>query len=342
MSAAVMGDLFDGVTSAAQRVRVAREGDTLLIEGEGVRRSVACATLRGSGALGATARSLTFPDGATLLVAHAADIESLLQNTSLSKSLLARITAHKLWLLWGTLALIATITLGYASGLPWAARRMAAALPPSALNAIGAGAIDAFDRLGFAPTKLAESRRNEIERAFAGLTPHIGSARVKRLTFRSSPQHGANAVALPDGTIVVTDELVALAQNDTQIMGVLCHELGHVHHRHGAQNVIEGGLIAGFLSVYLGDFSAIATGALATLAASHYSRDAERQADDYAIAMMKKNKLPPAAFAQLLARMDNDYRAKKKVGQESKKTLSDYFSSHPATAERIARIEAAK
>jgi Zn-dependent protease with chaperone function len=342
MSTVAMGDFFDGVTSAAQRVRVAREGNDLVIEGDGVRRTIACATLRSTGALGATARSLMLPDGATLLVPHAADIELLLQKTSLSKSLLARVTEHKLWLLYGMLALITTIALGYTSGLPWAARRMAAALPPSALSAIGAGAMDAFDRLGFAPTKLAESRRNEIERAFAALTPHTGSARVKRLTFRSSPQHGANAVALPDGTIVVTDELVALAQNDTQIMGVLCHELGHVHHRHGAQNVIEGGLIAGFLSVYLGDFSALATGALATLAASHYSRDAERQADDYAIAMMKKNKLPPAAFAQLLARMDHEYRAKKKTGEENKKMLSDYLSSHPGTAERITRIEAAR
>ena len=48
------------------------------------------------------------------------------------------------------------------------------------------------------------------------------------LVFRKSDAIGANAMALPSGTIVVTDGLVTLAEDDREILGVLAHEAGHV------------------------------------------------------------------------------------------------------------------
>jgi Zn-dependent protease with chaperone function len=58
--------------------------------------------------------------------------------------------------------------------------------------------------------------------------------------------------------------------------------------------------------------------------------------------MMRANKLPPTALSDLLARMDHDYRAQKKAGKAGKREMTDYFSSHPGTAERIAHIEGAQ
>jgi predicted Zn-dependent protease len=66
-----------------------------------------------------------------------------------------------------------------------------------------------------------------------------------------------------------------------------------------------------------------------------YSRDAEREADDYAIAMLKKNDISLAKFALVFD----------KLGEKSVKITGDampYLSSHPASAERIARIKAAQ
>jgi Zn-dependent protease with chaperone function len=338
----IEGEFFDGKSARSHAVKLRVENGALSIEGDGIARRDACNTLTISERLGNTPRTITFPDAATLVVRESDALERALHDTALSSSFAASAPNKKTWVVASVLAFMAIVALGYSVGLPWAAKGIAFALPQKALDAIGDGAIGTFDRMGFAETKLPETRRNEIIKKFSALKPHTGDTKVRRILFRSSPEHGANAVALPDGTMVVTDELVALAQNDTQIMGVMCHELGHVAHRHGAQNVVQGAMIAAFLSVYLGDFSTIVTGAAATLAASRYSRDAEREADDYSIAMMKANKLPPAALSQLLARMDNDYRAKKKVGKENNREIMDYFSSHPGTAERIARIEAAK
>ena len=60
-----------------------------------------------------------------------------------------------------------------------------------------------------------------------------------RLEVRSAPQIGANAFALPSGIIVVTDELVALSEDDDELAAVIAHELGHVHHRHIMRTVIQ-------------------------------------------------------------------------------------------------------
>ena len=41
------------------------------------------------------------------------------------------------------------------------------------------------------------------------------------------------------GAVVITDELIALAKNDDEIMSVLFHEIGHVEHRHSLRMVIS-------------------------------------------------------------------------------------------------------
>ncbi len=335
----VDGDYFDGVHAKSHRVQLWIEGDALNLSGGDINRHEKLATLNLSEPLGATARTFSFSDGATVLVRDVGSLELMLAATPLASTLTDRAHKKKGWVFAAFAAFVGAVALGYSIGLPWATRQIAHTLSPKVLDAIGAGAIGVFDQAGFAPSKLPEARRAEITRSFSALKPPFGNAKAKQILFRSSPEHGPNAVALPDGTMVVTDELVAIAQNDQQIMGVLSHELGHVHYRHGAQNVISGAIIAGFLGAYLGDFSTVVTGAAATLAASHYSRDAEREADNYAIAMMQANAIPPRALAALLARMDHAYRAKKKAGEADQRNFEDYFSSHPGTAERIAHIE---
>ena len=101
------------------------------------------------------------------------------------------------------------------------------------------------------------------------------------LHFRNAPDIGANAFALPGGDVVVTDGLVELATSPEQVAAVVAHELGHVAHRHGLRNMVQASILAALVSYWTGDFSSLATaGATAVLSAA-YSRDFEREADDY-------------------------------------------------------------
>jgi Zn-dependent protease with chaperone function len=342
---AIQGDYFDGRTAHMTRVNLALQNNALSVSGMGVNFVAPIDAVRMSEALGDTPRTLSFKDGGSVVVRDVAALSALFGGTLLADSIAQKAPRQTVLVLASVLGLLVMSIAGYHWGVPWVAQKIAHALPERALEIVSKASVDTLDSVGMGPSKLPAARQAEIIRQFRALKPPDGVTQARSISFRSAPEVGPNAIALPDGTMIVTDELVALAQNQDQILSVMTHELGHVAHRHGAQMIVESGIIAGFLALYIGDFSTIATGATATLLASHYSRKSEAQADEYAISMMKLNGIKPTALASILARMDHAYRAAKKAetqsGKKAKHSITDYFSSHPRTAERIQRLESA-
>jgi Zn-dependent protease with chaperone function len=154
------------------------------------------------------------------------------------------------------------------------------------------------------------------------------------LTFRRANM--ANAFALPDGTVVVTDELVALAKIDNEILSVLAHEIGHVHRRHALRMALESSTAVLLASAYLGDVSQLTTLSVAlptVYTQAHYSRTHETEADTFALETLKACAIPPENFAHILRALQ------KASGAEFEHGLQ-YLSSHPPTPERIRRFEA--
>ena len=147
-----------------------------------------------------------------------------------------------------------------------------------------------------------------------------------------------NAFALPDGTIIMTDELVRLSKRDEEIFAVLAHEIGHIEHRHAARMAIESSAVGLVATFVLGDASQVAgiVGSLpAIYANAHFSRDHETEADLFALAYMRKVGLDPTAFADVLGRMTEH------AGGDGP-AVFQYVSSHPPTEERIARFSNAR
>jgi Zn-dependent protease with chaperone function len=146
---------------------------------------------------------------------------------------------------------------------------------------------------------------------------------------------GPNAFALPDGTVVVTDELVELAENDNEILSVLAHEIGHVHHRHSLRMALESSTVVLLVSTYFGDVTQLTTLSAAlpgVYAQAHYSREHESEADAFALEYLLKARIPKKHFADILRSLQ------KLAGPDPKHGLQ-YLSSHPPTAERIGRFE---
>ena len=113
-----------------------------------------------------------------------------------------------------------------------------------------------------------------------------------------------NAFALPGGTVVLFDGLVDLAQDDDQILGVLGHELGHVRARHSTRQLLQAlgvGAVAGLL---WGDFSTVAANVPIVLGVMRYGRAFEDEADAFALAFMRANRLPPQALELRHSRRD--------------------------------------
>ena len=302
---------------------------TLFVEGQGVRRAAPLATAR----IDQTSRPgqslVHFPDGATCEVADTGALLRLLASAPPSQW-----DAHiprALWIILATIALMAIAL--YVYGIPVLARLAAGAVPASVTAPISDSVLASLDAGTLEPTTLSPARQQALRDAFARLIAAEGDAAAYRLQFRKGGAIGPNALALPSGVIVVTDELVQLAGDDREILGVLGHEAGHVAERHGVRLVFQESALGMLLAWVAGDISTVAAAAPATLMQAKYSRDFERDADRYAAALLRRRGIRPAALADLLGRIDE--AGARGDAPEGGGRLLDYASSHPATAERL-------
>jgi predicted Zn-dependent protease len=163
------------------------------------------------------------------------------------------------------------------------------------------------------------------------LHPLPGTRAPSRILFRSSPQIGPNAFALPGGTVIVLDQIVQLADSDEQILGVLAHEMGHINERHALRQMLQASVVGLTMAWYVGDISSLLAAAPTALLETRYSRDYESRADQFAIDMLRSNHISPRYLADMLEKLEHAHGGK----ADKKDSLMNYLSTHPNTAERI-------
>ncbi len=210
--------------------------------------------------------------------------------------------------------------------------------PPAVSEAIGKGVMLTLDQLVFEETKLAEDRRETLKAGFdklATLTPRGAGAaqsgvQAYTLNFRGGGKIGPNAFALPDGTVVVTDELVDLAKSDDEmILAVLAHEIGHVDHHHTLRQLYRVAGIAALIMMIGGDIGSATEDVLtqgAALVSLSHSRGAEAEADRYSVELMHRAGHDPAAIARFFELLRDRFGLADGM---------DFLSTHPATQQRI-------
>lgn len=329
-STGVTGRYFDGKTSRLHRVTLTVTDGMAHLSGD-VERSAPLASLRVSERARHAARKVSFEDGAWLEVDDRAAFAQLLAGTGHRDTGVVR--AQQSWrgVLVALGVTVGVVVVSYVYLLPAAAGWVANTLPVSVERQMGQGVLEVLDRRVLGPTRLPAARQEQLRRQFAALVAPEPDAPTWTLVFRSS-RIGPNALALPSGDIVMTDQLVNLLKDDQAVMAVLAHELGHLHRRHLTRRLVQSSAVAAGTWVIFGDLSAMLT-ALPTVALDmKYSREAEYEADDYAVAMLRHNGIDPEHMAQAFV----------KLGQASGGQDASYLSSHPATGERIARIRAAR
>lgn len=226
---------------------------------------------------------------------------------------------------------ILVIAAAYKWGLPVAAEIGARHLPPALSKALTTQTLKVLDGGFLEDSKLPAERQAKLTAQFRALRLPEGGAPTSALLFRRSPQLGSNAFTLPDGTIVILDDLVTSMKDDRQIMAVLSHELGHAHGHHGLQLLLQSSAVGAFWTFYVGDISALLAAAPAAVVQAKYSQKLEQQADDYGAALLMKNGLSPALLADALRTLLASHPEASKEG---------YLSSHPSTDARLQRLRA--
>jgi Zn-dependent protease with chaperone function len=322
----VQARYFDGVSSRPHAVELTVERGTASIIGDGIERHVPLERLRVSEPLAAVPRVITLPDQSFCEVADQKALALLLAQTGHRDSLVVRAQRHWRAVALAVALLVGVLFIAYRWAIPWAAGEVAARVPLEWESALGREAVAVLESRIFAPTKLSAEERARLEQRFAAFAPRDG--RPYEIRFRSS-KIGPNAFAAPGGIVYVTDELVELAADDDAVLGVLAHELGHVQHRHLLRRLAASAAVGALATLVIGDVSTLLAAVPATLVDLDYSRDMEREADAYAIALMRAHGIPTAPTAALLERL-----SKREHNPESR-GWPPYLSTHPSTPERV-------
>jgi predicted Zn-dependent protease len=143
-----------------------------------------------------------------------------------------------------------------------------------------------------------------------------------------------NAFALPGGFFFVNSGLIMAAESESELAGVMAHEIAHIAARHGTRQATRGQLVNyGTLPlIFLGGWAGygIRQGAsvLIPLGFMQFSQAFEREADFLGLQYLYKAGYDPTSFVDFFEKLQS--KEKRKPG-----TMSKLFGSHPPTDDRI-------
>ncbi len=151
-----------------------------------------------------------------------------------------------------------------------------------------------------------------------------------------------NAFAVPGGWLYVNLGLITTAENESELAGVMGHEIGHVVGRHGARQITKRFGLGVLIELAVGGsgdrtVARDVAGQFAQLGAGltllKYGRDAELEADRFAVEETYSAGVDPEGMATFFEKL----LAEQESEQED---AGVWFSTHPATQERIAKVRA--
>ncbi|MFQ5985200.1 MAG: M48 family metalloprotease [Alphaproteobacteria bacterium] len=164
-------------------------------------------------------------------------------------------------------------------------------------------------------------------------------------TFTLLDSDAVNAFAVPGGYVYVSRGLLALADSEAELAGVIAHEIGHITARHTAQRVTQGTVAKLGAAVLGAATGSPAVGDIAELGAGlyllSYSRQQEFEADSLGMRYLTRAAYDPEAMASFLRTLEAEDKLSARIaGRAGYEQEASLFSTHPRTVERVARAAA--
>lgn len=161
-------------------------------------------------------------------------------------------------------------------------------------------------------------------------------------SFKVVNERSINAFALPGGPMFIHSGLIAVADNEAQLAGVMAHEMSHVILRHGTSNATKaqfaqmalGGLGAVAGGSMLGQIAAAAGGLGANAILLKYSRNAESDADLLGSHIMSDAGYDPVEMARFFEKLESQAQSGGGNGK-----LAQFFSDHPSPGNRVKSVQ---
>jgi predicted Zn-dependent protease len=286
--------------------------------------------------LGRTVRSIQIPSQGYIQCEDSDVLDAWFPHVSFIEKWVDWIERRRTAALISAAVTVLTVVLFYFYGIPYAALKVAPHISPKIETMMSDQVMKVLDTAHASPSKLPAAKQQALQTQFKSLIKGLPREKEMELLFRDAPTIGPNAFALPDGTLVVTDDLVNLAENDDQIIAVIAHEVGHHEYRHGIRQTLESAGILAIVAALFGDVSgnSLTISMPVVLLQNGYSRDHEQEADEFAFKTLAQHGRSPQAFADFFKLIQ------KEVKLADSGAIS-YLSTHPASDARIARAEQA-
>ncbi|MBL4622495.1 MAG: M48 family metalloprotease [Immundisolibacteraceae bacterium] len=360
----VNGTYFDGHSAASHPVTLSLDEQGLLHLDPTHHQPIPLDEITIGSRIGSTPRRLEFPDGGLVETGDHRSIEQWQRSTTKNGHYgwIHRLESSIAYGAGALLFIIALILVSLMWGIPWSSNLIAHALPEDITQTIGDSAVESLDQLIFSSSELDPQRYQQLQLKFQQLLTNSNNHKGYRLEFRHGGVIGANAFAFPNGLVVMTDEMVELADLDEELLSIFLHEIGHLEQRHSLRQIIAHSSLAILTTLLTGDITAassLVVGAPNLLMKASYSREMETEADTYALIEMERLQLATEHFANIMDRLEfamveaqsevhtepTDPDPDDENSEESwlnKVELLDFFSSHPLTEQRTARFRQGK
>lgn len=277
------------------------------------------------------------PTGARVVVTGREDVGRVLATLPVLTEKRRQQTGREIRLAVTATVALAAVIVAYLYGVPLLAGRLVTLVPPAWERSLGETVARQMEAsLGESNGwQVCDSNPDSIaNRAIArfGAAAMAGSGSPFALDITVVKSDIPNAFALPGGRVYFFSALLEQAETPDEFAGVLAHEVGHVAHRHGMEQLISTAGTGALIGFILGDMTGIsvAAGLGATIIDARFSRDAERQADAFAAHVAERMDFNPAGLADLINRVGAD--------DEFARVLA-LLSTHPLTEDRKAALE---
>lgn len=328
------GIYYDGRQPVGVNATLTIAGTAVTLAGPGAAQQYRLPSLYVSPRIVHAQRFIRLPDGGQFQCPDSTLLDAIPHEPS--EGLIAWLEARDFVAVLGIAAVIAIMVVGYFYGLPRAAEHIAARVPVETEHTIGeTGLAWLEENKWLQPSAVSMEVQAAVRQDFDVLRSSLAQEAHYRLEFRNAPKLGANALALPGGTIVLTDALVKMADSREELAAVLAHEIGHIEKRHTLRLMLQNSVVVLVVATVVGDAATIGVaGVPAVLAQTRYSREFETEADEFAFALLKQHNISPERFAAIMLRMAQQDR------QSKSRQPAGFLSTHPLTQDRIERARA--
>ncbi|MBM7073283.1 M48 family metallopeptidase [Shewanella sp. 202IG2-18] len=223
--------------------------------------------------------------------------------------------------------------------LPAAADASVPLLPDFVAQQTGKQTLAVLDETMLEPSKLKQEQQDELRNQWQQMIVQLQLPNQKLHLYFRDADIGANAFALPDGSVIVTDDIVELMKpHPNALKAVLLHEIGHVEHQHGMKQLARSTAITMLFALMLGDIEGageMIIGAGSSLLQASFSRDMEREADEYSHQQLKQLGISPSAFGEAIKLLEQAHGEKLDKSAKGLNHWLEYLNSHPSSEERI-------